>query len=689
MFNGAGYSNGFQHTYHSSFLSDFTNPRVALLMDLSREELLVELERRDEEIRRLTAELANYRSYAHGRKIAISGETPSEAHSQVIAKDQRTFDIIESALLANEFLCQLEQSQIDNMIDAMQPMNFAPDSWIIRQGEQGNELFVLEDGKVHVTKDSRFLRLMEGPAVIGEISMLYKCERTASVKALTKCRIWAIERQRFHAIMINSAQSKQREIYDLMKRSRRLCQMFNDDQLSGLANCVREEQWSFRSEIDGSQLDGRIYLIFSGQITQRRDSTYGGSPELKTCVAGDLIGDFYKLSLACSAAGNSLASNPLLRAFASAQRPTSRNNSSNERFFVDSVEGCRLLVMLVEQICRTLDNTVLIEEPSTLCKGADVDDVQLDDLKTVSTLGIGGFGRVNLVKHFETEKVYALKILNKAHVREMNQQEHVLNERNILNSCRCDFIVRLYKTYKDAERLYMLLEYCPGGEVWTMLRNWGRFDEITARFYCAAALEAFDYLHRRNIIYRDLKPENMLLDKNGVPKLADFGFAKRLKSENAKTYTFCGTAEYVAPEIILNKGQDTAVDIWSLGIFMYELISGTPPHASTDPMHVYNSILKGMQALAWPKYMSEQAKQLICKFCRKDPTQRLGYGRIDDARHDAWFSGFDFIAFRNHTMRPPIRPKVRTPTDTQNFDRYPSTDNFAVGEDTSGWDMSF
>ncbi|KAI6181217.1 hypothetical protein M3Y98_00805000 [Aphelenchoides besseyi] len=98
MFNGAGYSNGFQHTYHSSFLSDFTNPRVALLMDLSREELLVELERRDEEIRRLTAELANYRSYAHGRKIAISGETPSEAHSQVIAKDQRTFDIIESAL---------------------------------------------------------------------------------------------------------------------------------------------------------------------------------------------------------------------------------------------------------------------------------------------------------------------------------------------------------------------------------------------------------------------------------------------------------------------------------------------------------------------------------------------------------------------------------------------------------------
>jgi cGMP-dependent protein kinase len=133
--------------------------------------------------------------------------------------------------------------------------------------------------------------------------------------------------------------------------------------------------------------------------------------------------------------------------------------------------------MLVEQICRTLDNTAMITEEHVsslphLKSADDIDEVEIDDLKTVATLGIGGFGRVNLVKHFQTEKVYALKILNKAHVKEMNQQEHVVNERNILISLRCDFIVRLHKTFKDAERLYMLMEYCPGGEVWTMLRNW-------------------------------------------------------------------------------------------------------------------------------------------------------------------------------------------------------------------------
>lgn len=158
--------------------------------------------------------------------------------------------------------------------------------------------------------------------------------------------------------------------------------------------------------------------------------------------------------------------------------------------------------------------------------------------------------------------------------------------------CNNQFIVRLFATFKDKLNLYMLMEVCLGGELWTLLRDRGHFDESMTKFYVGCVCSAFDYLHQRNVIYRDLKPENMLLDSKfmrlyfkslttnvdeGYIKLTDFGFAKKLLPAGRKTWTFCGTPEYVAPEIILNRGHDYAADYWSLGVLMFELLTGSPP----------------------------------------------------------------------------------------------------------------
>ncbi|XP_036347799.1 cGMP-dependent protein kinase, isozyme 2 forms cD5/T2-like, partial [Rhagoletis pomonella] len=231
---------------------------------------------------------------------------------------------------------------------------------------------------------------------------------------------------------------------------------------------------------------------------------------------------------------------------------------------------------------------------------------------------------------------------------------------------------------------------CLGGELWTILRDRCKFDDATTRFYTACVVEAFQYLHSRNIIYRDLKPENLLLDEKGYVKLVDFGFAKKLQS-GRKTWTFCGTPEYVAPEVILNRGHDISADYWSLGVLMFELLTGTPPFTGSDPMRTYNIILKGIDAIEFPRDITRNASNLIKKLCRDNPAERLGYqrGGISEIQKHRWFDGFYWLGLQNRTLEPPIKPTVKSVVDTTNFDAYPPDPERPPPDDLTGWDKDF
>uniref|UniRef100_A0AAY5EHP1 Protein kinase cGMP-dependent 2 n=1 Tax=Electrophorus electricus TaxID=8005 RepID=A0AAY5EHP1_ELEEL len=294
--------------------------------------------------------------------------------------------------------------------------------------------------------------------------------------------------------------------------------------------------------------------------------------------------------------------------------------------------------------------------------------ISFSSLEIIATLGVGGFGRVELVSMKNENMTFALKCIKKHHIVDNRQEEHILSERRILSETCCPFIVRMYQTFKDSKYVYMLLEACLGGEIWSLLRDRGSFDENTAKFCVGCVTEAFEYLHNKGIIYRDLKPENLMLDSEGYVKLVDFGFAKIIKC-GQKTWTFCGTPEYVAPEIILNKGHGLSVDFWSMGILIFELLTGRPPFAGSDQMMIYTFILKGMEKMDFPKTITKRPGDLIRKLCK-------------------WFTSFSWAGLKDRTLMSPLKRELKGPMDHSYFDSYPPEDDLPPDE-LSGWDMDF
>ena len=307
--------------------------------------------------------------------------------------------------------------------------------------------------------------------------------------------------------------------------------------------------------------------------------------------------------------------------------------------------------------------------------------LQLSDFDLRATVGTGTFGRVRIAKLKQNpdRTPFALKMLKKSEVIRLKQVQHVKAEKDILMMIDHPFIVILLATFQDAKRLYMLMEFVNGGELFSHLRKEGRLSIEAARFYTAEIVLAFQYLHDRNVVYRDLKPENLLLDSRGHIKITDFGFAKIVDS---RTWTLCGTPEYLAPEIIQSKGHSKGVDYWALGILLYEMVAGFPPFYDENPFGIYQKILNGK--LDFPsKYFDENTKSLISKLLVSDPTKRLGClaGKTEDIKKHKFFKNMDWVALysKSPSLCPPFVPPVKALDDNSMFDKYPESADNCLG----------
>jgi cGMP-dependent protein kinase len=619
----------------------------------------------------------NFGNGNNAKKQGVSGQSLSASSALSIpkhSKDFRSRTVIKEAIMENDFLKNLSALQVRELVDAMSEKTVPKGCYVIREGENGSHLYVSGEGEYDVIKDGKILGRLGVGKAFGELAILYNCKRTASIKAVTDGKLWALERSAFQKIMMSSGIKKMENQVNFLK-SVPLLSTFPGPVLNKISDVLEIEHFKKGDFIvrEGTSGD-TFYIISEGTVTVTK-SKDKKEEEIRKLTKGEYFGE------------QALLKTDVRTASVVATSDTDCLTLDRESFF-----------QLVGDLNELKDKTYKdITNGKSEPKGRQVVEVNkefaevtLDDLEVIATLGVGGFGRVELVKCLKKPSTaYALKCLKKQHIVETQQQEHVYSEKNILLSCKHNFITRLYKTFKDKKYIYMLMEVSLGGELWTILRDRGWFEDSTTRFYIACVVSAFDYLHSHGIIYRDLKPENLLLDKEGYIKMVDFGFSKNVDG-GRKTWTFCGTPEYVAPEIILNKGHDRAVDFWSLGILMYELLAGTPPFTASDPMKVYNIILRGFDQIEPPRHINRTAVTLMKRFCRENPSERIGYQKdgINDIKKHRWFQGFDWEGLNARSLTPPIKPAVKGPSDASNFDKYPR-DEAVPADETSGWDKDF
>ncbi|XP_043482285.1 cAMP-dependent protein kinase catalytic subunit 1-like [Leptopilina heterotoma] len=291
----------------------------------------------------------------------------------------------------------------------------------------------------------------------------------------------------------------------------------------------------------------------------------------------------------------------------------------------------------------------------------------LNDFERIRTLGTGAFGRVMLVKQKQSSRYYAMKILEKSKIIELSQVTHTYNEKRILQCLKFPFVIYMEYFFKDNSYIYMILPFVSGGEMFNYLKQMGKFDENTAKFYAAQVTLALEYLHFCDVVYRDLKPENILIERNGYLKLTDFGFAKIIEG---RTWTLCGTPEYLAPEIILSKGYGKAVDWWSFGVLLYEMNIGYSPFYSSRPMKIYEKIVIGKYKV--PTIFSNDLKDLLKNILQVDLTRRYGNlrnGSMDIKRH-SWFKSINWIQIYNQDVQAPYKPVCSHLGDSSNFEHY-------------------
>lgn len=594
------------------------------------------------------------------RDQAKKGFVMGDYTPKVFDKSPEMASVLRNIVTTNILFSSYGAEEHKGIVDAFQPEDVKAESFVIKQGEQGEKFYVVESGSLDIfvknsSGENQKVGNTLGPgSSFGELALMYNTPRAASIVASTDCKLFSIDRDTYRGVVVYFKHQRNKQYMDFVRKveikGTQLGAIMNEAELEKMVTSLEREIFEAGETIirQGNKGD-HFYIIAEGNVAvYRTNPDTGKEDKLADLETGAYFGE------------KALLSEDVRQASCVAESKVACLTLGREDF-----------VDMMGTIDDMLSKEGKPEEP-----GATVDtgpgkfamSISLGDLDIKNTLGCGAFGRVKLCSNPSTNTFYALKCQSKVAIVESGLEEHMLNEMRVMRKVDHPLIAKLFVALQDKKFIYFVLELLQGGELFTHLRSKGKLPEQAARFYSASVVYAFATLHAKRIAYRDLKPENLVMDTKGYVKLVDFGLAKQLLS--GKTWTLCGTPDYLAPEIILNEGHDLAVDYWALGVLIFEMVVGAPPFYAEDPMEVYEKILGGNPAM--PTFFTRNLSDLIKKLLRSQQGKRLGNTRGGTAaviKHK-WFSSFDWTGLETAEMKAPYKPTINGADDVTNFDSF-------------------
>ena len=584
----------------------------------------------------------------------------------VVPKEPEVRDILAKVVHSNILFRSYSPEEQRAIVDAFENVTAERDDVVIRQGEPGAYFYVIASGELEILLEADGLEVPIGNMLkvgdyFGELALMYNTPRAASVKAKCTCSLWRIDRVTYRRIVTHYHNETLVEnsafLSNVVLHGKRIGDILDEKEKSKVVSQLDLEEFTEGSIIirQGNTGDS-FYIIKSGTVAVWQQQDVNGVPtwvQVTTLGKGDFFGEKALLqedvrSASCIAVGDV------------------RCLTMHREDFIGMLGPWKDVIADADRkaLMKERGEDVAQDDPKTTF----LKNMSLDDLNVLGVLGQGAFGRVKLAQHKTTKETFALKCQSKKAIVRNRIEDTVLNEMRLMRMLNHERIGKLYCALQDTRNIYFVLELLQGGEFFTYLQKVGRLSEAKAVFYAASVVSAFTALHEKHIAYRDLKPENMVLDAKGFVKIVDLGLAKQVSS--GKTWTMCGTPDYLAPEIILNEGHDCAVDYWALGVLIYEMVTGWPPFYADEPMKTYEKIVAC--SISFPVYITRQMSDIVSKLLATQPGRRLGNlkGGINDIMKHKWFGSFDWAGLEDFSVAVPYVPVIKSATDTSNFDNY-------------------